>query len=104
MGPPQQARSNTTTTTITTTTTTVTAMPGQSGFPWDNLKAETLRSIVNDLGIPVARSLRKREGMVNVLTAVTEKGRESVLSNHSLGRTTCLVYLERLLMPNMGSG
>jgi len=52
-------------------------MSSQNTFPWDSLKAETLRSIVNDLGIPVARSLRKREGMIKLLISVTEKGCES---------------------------
>ena len=51
-------------------------MSSQNTFPWDTLKAETLRSIVNDLGIPVARSLRKREGMIKLLISVTEKGCE----------------------------
>lgn len=84
VGPPPQARSDTATTTTTTTPiiTTTTAMPSQNTFPWDSLKAETLRSIVNDLGIPVARSLRKREGMVNVLTAVTEKGLEETIQEY----------------------
>lgn len=62
----------------TTTITTATVMSSQNEFPWDTLKAETLRSIVHDLGIPVARSLRKREGMVKALISVTEKGCESV--------------------------
>ena len=57
-------------------------MSSQNTFPWDTLRAETLRSVVHDLGIPVARSLRKREGMVKALISVTEKGCESVSSNH----------------------
>lgn len=59
-------------------------MSNQHPFPWGTLKAETLRSIVHDLGIPAARSLRKREGMVNVLISVMENGCESVSSNHVL--------------------
>ena len=73
-------------------------MSSQNTFPWDTLKAETLRSIVHDLGIPVARSLRKREGMIKVLISVTEKGCKSRLEN-----TTRLVDSERLLMPSVSS-
>jgi len=57
-------------------------MTSQNTFPWDTLKAETLRSIVHDLGIPVARSLRKREGMIKVLISVTEKGLEKTIEEY----------------------
>ena len=79
-------------------------MSSQNEFPWDTLRAETLRSIVVELGIPTARSLRKREGMVKTLTSVMENGRELVSSNDSHGRTTRLAHSERLLMPAVGSG
>jgi len=57
-------------------------MSSQNTFPWDSLKAETLRSIVNDLGIPVARSLRKREGMIKLLISVTEKGLDKTVEEY----------------------
>ena len=77
-------------------------MSSQNTFPWDTLKAETLRSIVNDLGIPVARSLRKREGMIKVLISVTENGRESVSSNRCLTEAMRLFASGHLLTPNRG--
>ena len=76
-------------------------MSSHNTFPWDTLKAETLRSIVHDLGIPVARSLRKREGMVKVLISVTENGCESVSSNRVLIARRVWSIPERLLMPNL---
>ena len=79
-------------------------MSSQNTFPWDTLKAETLRSIVGDLGIPVARSLRKREGMIKVLISVTENGRESVSLNHCLTKTMRLFGSEHLLTLSVGSG
>jgi hypothetical protein len=78
-------------------------MSNQNAFPWDSLKAETLRSIVNDLGIPVARSLRKREGMVKVLTSVAENGCESVPTNQCLTTTARLFGSENLLMLGVSS-
>ena len=76
----------------TTTITAATVMSSENTFPWDTLKAETLRSIVHDLGIPVARSLRKREGMIKVLISVTEKGCESRLENTMCPSTIRSVY------------
>ena len=79
-------------------------MSSQNTFPWDSLKAETLRSIVSDLGIPVARSLRKREGMIKVLISVTENGRESVSSNHCPTKTARLFDSGCLLTLGVSSG
>lgn len=45
-------------------------------FPWDQLKAETMRSVSRDLGLTVTNANRKREDQVAFFKEVTELGRE----------------------------
>jgi hypothetical protein len=45
-----------------------------SSFPWDTLKAETLRSMCKDLGAgPVVK--RNKENMVSFLEDIEKRGR-----------------------------
>jgi hypothetical protein len=48
-----------------------------SKFPWETLKAETLRSICKDLAFPGGIA-RKREDMVDALKSIEKMGRKHV--------------------------
>jgi hypothetical protein len=47
-------------------------------FPWDSLKAETMRTVAKDLGLS-ANMCRKRDEMVAFFQQVTSNGRAYIL-------------------------
>jgi len=50
-------------------------------FPWEDLKAETLRAMCRDLVVPLSVG-RKREDMINALAAIEELGLSKFHAQH----------------------